>query len=170
MVPPQQARRAYQVLDSWNTIPGLVDGRIDPANLAEWVERAREQSREVDRLGICDDRIGHMLALSSVRENGVSSIGEDGAWPAESVRDIIDRIASEALDDGFRVGLYNARGAVWRGPGGQQERELAERYRRWAGQIAGRWPRTGALLRRLAQIYEREGRLWDIDDELRDLD
>lgn len=169
-VPPQKARRAYRVLDSWNTIPGLVDGRIDPANLAEWVERAREQSKEVDRLEICDDRIGHMLALSSVGENGGSSIGEEGAWPPESVRDIIDRIASEALDDGFRVGLYNARGAVWRGPGGQQERELAERYRRWAGQIAGRWPRTGALLRRIAQIYEREGRLWDIDDELRDLD
>jgi hypothetical protein len=155
------ARRAYQVLDSWSIIPGLVDGRIDRANLTEWVERAREQSKEADRLEICDDRIGRMLSSSS--------IGEDGVWPAELVRDVIDRIASEALDDGFRVGVYNARGAVWRGPGGQQERELAEKYRRWAGQIAGRWPRTGALLRRIAQIYEREGRLWDIEDELRDL-
>jgi hypothetical protein len=142
-VPPQKARRARQVLDSWNTIPGLVDGRIDPANLAEWVDRAREQSKDAARLEICASRIGHML---------------------------IDRIASEALDDGFRRGLYNARGAVWRGRGGDQERELAEKYRRWAGQIAGRWPRTGALLRSIAGIYESEGRLWDIDDELRDLD
>ena len=153
-VPPQRALRAYHVLDRWNTIPGVVDGTIDRASLVEWVERAREQSKEADRLEICDDRIGHMLASSSIRENGACSIGEDGVWPAEPVRDVIDRIASDALDDGFRVGVYNARGAVWRGRGGGQERELAEKYRRWAHHIAGRWPRTGTILRRIAQGYE----------------
>jgi hypothetical protein len=161
-VPPGMAQRAYEVLDSWNTIPGLVDGRIDRASLMEWVEQAREQSKEADRLESCDDRIGRMLSSSS--------IGEDGVWPAEPVRDVIDKIASDALDQGFRVGVYNARGAVWRGPGGQQERELAEKYDRWAGQVAGRWPRTAAILRRISQGYEAEGRRWDIDHELRDLD
>lgn len=169
-VPPQMAQRAYHVLDSWNTIPGAVGGKIHRASLVEWVERAREQSKEANRLEICDDRIGHMLASSSIRENGECSIGEDGAWPAEPAREVIDRIASDALDDGFRIGVYNARGAQWRGRGGGQERELAQKYRRWAGQISGRWPRTGTILRRITQGYEAEGRHWDIDDELRDLD
>jgi hypothetical protein len=63
-VPPQMAQRAYNVLASWNLIPGLVDDRIARASLVEWIERAREQSTEADRLEIYDDRIGHMLASS----------------------------------------------------------------------------------------------------------
>ena len=169
-VSPQIAQRAWQVLDSWNVTPGSIGDRSDRASLVEWVEVVREEAKEVDRLEKCDDRIGHMLVWSSICEEGLTSIDEDGAWPAEPVRDIIEGIASEALDSGFRLAVHNARGAVWRGPGGQQERELAEKYRRWAGLIAGRWPRTGTILRRIAQDYESEGRSWDIDQELRDLD
>jgi hypothetical protein len=36
--------------------------------------------------------------------------------------------------------------------------------------MAGRWPRTAAILRRIAEIYITEGRQWDIDAELHDLD
>ena len=124
-VQPQMAERAYRVLDCWKRIPGSsTDGTIDRSSLEEWVEQARQLSRESDRLEICENRIGHMLSSAP--------IGEDRAWPAEPVRDIIEGVASDALDDGFRIGVYNARGATWRRArcGGGQERELAEKYRR----------------------------------------
>jgi hypothetical protein len=160
---PQIAERAYRVLDTWKRIPGsTTDGTIDRPLLSEWIEQARRLSRKSDRLQICENRIGDMLSSAP--------IGEDGAWPAEPVRDVIDRVASDALDDGFRIGVYNARGATWHAGGGGQERELAQKYRRWASQITGLWPRTATILRRIADGSESEGRSWDIDDELRDRD
>ena len=96
-----------------------------PPALSSGSSGLASKSRKADRLEICDRMIGHMLALSSIRQNGASSIGEDGAWPAEPLRHIIERIASEALDYSFQMGVYASREVVWRGRGGGQERELA---------------------------------------------
>jgi len=62
----------------------------------------------------------------------------------------------------------NARGVTSRGvyDGGQQERELAGRYRDWAKATAGSWPRTSRVLRRLAEDYERDAQREDERAEL----
>lgn len=39
----------------------------------------------------------------------------------------MEELKSESISIGARTSLYNARGAHWRGEGGDQERELAKK-------------------------------------------
>ncbi|HEY1296669.1 MAG TPA: hypothetical protein VGJ60_26620 [Chloroflexota bacterium] len=45
--------------------------------------------------------------------------------------------------------------------GGVQERALQTRYLTYAQQVNARWPRTAAMLRRLASTYREEARMED---------
>jgi hypothetical protein len=68
---------------------------------------------------------------------------------------------------GFRVGTYNARGAVWRGEGGGQERDLAARYRARAGELAIEYPYMSNVLEDLARSYDHDARWHDTDSVVR---
>jgi len=58
--------------------------------------------------------------------------GTDGIWPNEAVRDVLEEVSTKEIAVGMSIGLYNSRGVQWRGPGGQQERDLAAQYRDWS--------------------------------------
>jgi hypothetical protein len=66
------------------------------------------------------------------------------------------------------IQIYNNRGMVSKSPleGGVQERNLAEKYSRYVAATVDRWPRTAAVLRRVAVQYIREGRHSDLRAEL----
>lgn len=156
-----RAARAHALLDVWKTPPGtMVDGRIDDAALNTWIEEARRLAREVDRLEICDQQIGRLLSYAPT--------GTEGVWPQEAVREVVEKLASDHLDTGMAIGIYNSRGVVSRAPldGGNLERDLAERYHRFATALADAWPRCARLARRVAEIYEREARSEDVRAEL----
>ncbi len=72
----------------------------------------------------------------------------DGVWPATPVRDAIEALASSAVEDGFKAGVYNGRGVTKREylEGGEPEFILAEKYAAWATAVADKWPRTAAVL------------------------
>jgi hypothetical protein len=65
-------------------------------------------------------------------------------------------LRSEDISSGAHTGLYNARGAHWRGEGGGQERELADKYR------AAKLPQfthpfvSSSLLMSMVKTYERK--------------
>ena len=90
--------------------------------------------------------------------------GADGLWPHESVRTVIEQLASAALEDGFRAGVFNKRGAFSKNPfeGGVQERALAARYRAWGEAMAAASPRTAAVLLDVADGYERQAHREDV--------
>jgi hypothetical protein len=136
------------------------DGSIDAAALAEWVRVARLELADSDRADIGDEQIGQALSASPE--------GADGIWPAEPVRNLIEAIGSTSMEAGLHVGLVNGRGVTSRGvyDGGAQEREIASRYRDWARHAAPIWPRTGRVLRLLAEAYERDAREHDLRAEL----
>jgi hypothetical protein len=71
---------------------------------------------------------------------------DDGTWPTEPVRSMIEDLGSSDFEDGLRIGSFNKRGPTARGltDGGRQEYELAERYAEWAGRVGDRSPRTAA--------------------------
>ncbi len=48
--------------------------------------------------------------------------------------------------------------------GGAQERGFASKFRGYAQQVRSRWPRTAAMLNRIADCYEREARHFDEED------
>jgi hypothetical protein len=148
---------AYVVIHEWRYLPGSIDGGvIDAGQLTEWVRSARLAFLDSGRTAIGDEQIGEILASSP--------IGEDGVWPAEAVRELIESIGSRRMDAGLHIGRKNRRGTTSRGlfDGGNQERALENTYREMAAKIATRWPRTARLLRGIADSYQSEAR--DNDD------
>ena len=144
-------------------VPGRTDdGAVDYETLTAWVNEARRLCAERGRGGIGDDFIGQLLSRAPV--------GDDGIWPCEPVRELLEQVASQNMENGFDVGTHNRRGVTSRGAfdGGGQERTLVEEYRRQANEIAARWPTTAGLLRRIAESYNREAQWHDRDAEERD--
>jgi hypothetical protein len=69
---------------------------------------------------------------------------------------------------GASIGVYNARGVHWRGEEGGQERELADKYRKWgqALQVTHSFV-ASKLLMDLAKTYEQEAGQHDIEAGIR---
>ena len=99
-----------------------------------------------------------------------SPVGNDGIWPHEAVRNIIEKIKSPQLDLAIRIGKQNARGMTSRSPwdGCKQERELATKYYGDAKKIELTYPRTAEILRSIARDYDNDARRQDWDSELHD--
>jgi hypothetical protein len=155
-----RALLAYELLSGWRRPPGLNDGLIDAAHLDGWVDEARRRLAESNRAAIGDQLIGQVLSGSPV--------GSDGAWPAEPVREVIERLKTDDLEAGLHMGRFNQRGVTTRGPlsGGDQERSIKVRYEADAAKLAARWPRTAAFLRGFASTYERDATREDLQAEL----
>ncbi len=155
-----RAERAHRLL-LWLTwycrrFPGRRDdGTVDPKILERFVDQARELARAAGRLTICEQTLGQLLARSPE--------DPDGHWPCEPVAALLDRPELGEVRRGFVIGVFNARG-VRSGKldeGGNQERELAERFRSRARAWSARCPRTAATLRRIADRYEAEAVRFD---------
>jgi hypothetical protein len=154
--------RAYQLLTSWNRIPGHDGGSVDGASLEQWIKEARRNCAAAGRAAVGDRHIGSMLAHAPAEA--------DAVWPAIPVRDAIEVFRSADIERGVLTGLIQKRGPTWRAmnDGGDQERELSAHYRRSSEATRIDWPRTSAMLERIAQYYEGEGRQHDQDVEKRD--
>jgi hypothetical protein len=93
--------------------------------------------------------------------------GVDGVWPHEAVRRLIEDLESQHIETGIEVEVSNSRGFTSRGvfEGGDQERQLSQQYQASAESLQTRWPRTAAMLRRIADHYEWAARRHDDDAE-----
>jgi hypothetical protein len=112
----RRATNAYHLLSSWGHVPGLdSDGRIDAAQLRQWVDEANRLLREARRLRAGQDHLGKVLVSAPA--------DPDGTWPPEVVRDLLEDLQNEVTVDGFYVEVLNRRGMTSRGPedGGAQE-------------------------------------------------
>jgi len=161
----QRVYLAYKLIATWKTVPGSDDsGKIDYQKLKSWVNKARELCKETERLEICDNRIGQVLAHAMLDKNS--------NWPPEEVCKIIDETKSKELDNGFSIGIYNKRGVVTKSPfeGGKQERILAEQYRKYSNRWTTQYPRTSAILKKIAEGYEDEAKKEDEEAKKRYLD
>ena len=156
------AQNGYRLLSSWKKVPGMgADGQIDGDAMRAWVATARKNLEEADRLEVGEINIGHVLSHAPV--------DADGSWPAEPVRELLEELQSERIEDGLSTQIFNNRGTTVRLPeaGGDQERDLAKQYRGWGSQFSGRWPRIAVVLRGLADTYESQARQVDSEAEYR---
>ncbi|WP_205950659.1 HigA family addiction module antitoxin [Pantoea stewartii] len=156
------AQRGYRLLEAIERIPGQdkVTKEEQHEKLAEWVATIRRSCAELDRAEIADVCLGKLFSNAPA--------GEDGVWPNEAVRDVMENLRSEDISSGAHTGLYNARGAHWRGEGGGQERELADKYRAWAEALQFTHPFvSSSLLMSMVKTYEREAEQQDTDAGIR---
>jgi transcriptional regulator with XRE-family HTH domain len=154
------ANQAYRLLRLWDVIPGTrADGTIDGAELEAWIKEARKLAHEKGRGNVADQKIGELLSASKV--------GADGIWPDVQVREVIEAVRSRDLETGVMIGKLNRRGVTSRayGAGGEQERQLAKKYREWSKATAFDWHRTSGILENLAKDYERQAKAHDEDAE-----
>ncbi len=149
------ARAAYRLLSEFTAVPGVHDGQIDAEILSAWIEVVRAIAKEDDRSEIADEFIGHLLAYAPP--------DPDGAWPHRVVRDLIEEVSSTHLETGIDTERFNIAGrpharALY--GGGSRERDIAEQFRDWSKK-AGAWPRTRAMLERIAESWDRFAAMQD---------
>ena len=147
----QLAERGLRLFESIGRIPGQDKPTKEERRekLAEWVATVRQSCAELGRADIADFCLGTLFSAAPV--------GEDGVWPNEAVRDVMEDLQSGYINRGAHVGLYNARGPHWCKEGGDQERELADMYRTWAEALQLTHPFVSStLLRSMVDTYERQ--------------
>ena len=126
---------------------------IDFDELKQWLDLTRKLLKQFDRVDIGDEKIGELLANSPP--------DEDGLWPCRPVCRALESISSDHIITGFEVGIKNLRGVQIRDEGGQQERNIAQRYRECAHERRFEFPFVGKLLDRIAESFEKEAKWWD---------
>lgn len=151
----------YHLLKTWQLVPGHHDdGRLDADALGSWVRQARQLLAASGRFAIGDQMIGHVLRYGPPVA--------DGIWPDVAIRNVIEEIGSDNVELGIQIEVLNSLGASYRGltDGGAQERSLVSRYTAYADAVTDRWPRTAAVMRRIARTFEGRGRQEDTTAEL----
>jgi len=151
------AEVAYRALKGCRRVPGtLPDGTVDGGVLADFVDACRSRCADAGRGEVGDLLLGGILAWAP---------GDaDGSWPCIAVRDVLERPGLEDLRQDFSTGVRGTRGVTSRDPwtGGDQERDLEQRYRGYASACRMSHPLVAATLDEVADSYCREGE-WEDD-------
>ncbi|WP_305802643.1 hypothetical protein, partial [Thiolapillus sp.] len=151
---------AYHLLNQIKKIPGTDEnGHIDKEALVSWIEQARQLLHKHARGNIGDQYIGQLLARAPE--------GENGMWPCEAVCEAIEKTASSGIGQGFSRSVYNSRGLHWLGKGGEQEYELAAKYRTWAERLSFDYPYVARVLEDIAGAYECDAAWQDTEADVK---
>lgn len=155
------AGAAHKMLRQTARIPGTeADGSINVDALLRWLKEARGLCAQVGRVEIGDLMIGELLSKAPAEE--------DSTWPCRAVCEALDTVASEDIARGLIIGKRNARGVVTRSvdEGGNQERELAEKYQHWAQVRRVDYPFASRAINNIATSYERDAEHQDTQSKL----
>jgi hypothetical protein len=148
------ARAAHDLLDQIKKTPGTnQNGQIDSAELRSWIRSVRNLCRKHARADIGDQWLGQLLAKAPAAENG--------EWPCEAVCQVMEEEAAPQIAIGFEIQVHNSRGVVCRGEGGEQERELANKYQTTAETLRFDFPYVASLFDSIASSYTQEAFYWD---------
>lgn len=99
----QAASRAYSLLDKMRLVPGTAkDGSVNENELRAWVQETRRLAKEHSRGDVCDIQIGQLLSAAPA--------DEDGLWPCEPVRNVLEEVSSPKIGEGLYLGVHNSRG------------------------------------------------------------
>lgn len=140
-----RAHLSYELMEMFKSLPGFKNsGEVDKEYFTDWMLKALNGCREMNRGIIGEQEIGKLLSYSP--------IGTDGAWPHEIVRDFIEKYYTGNIEKGFCIGRYNQRGAYTR-TGGKEERKLAQDYYSYADRFRIRWPKCAAIMRSIGDDY-----------------
>jgi len=131
---------AYQVLQELHVPPGVDGNEVDGDVLTAWSVEVRDRLASTGRTRGADEALGRLLAFVPA--------GEDGVWPAEPVRELIEWFASSGFDDSLVMSRFRSTQ-----PGGWMAAGVAADGDDPTYEAIGdRWYRTGAVLRHLREL------------------
>jgi len=159
-----RANIARETIESWTILPGLQDdGSLNEEQLSKWVETARTAYTDSGHTTAGDLQVGLLLSRTPS--------DSDGLWPHIAVRNLLENLRNNVIDQHIPMGVYNGRGVVSRGltEGGVQERKLSEHYKKLSDATKVKWPRTSAMLLSMAEWYESDAKREDISADLNEL-
>ena len=154
-----RATISYDLLSEFKIIPGLHEEKIDVQELSGWAMQVRALTADKGLDDIGDLRIGFVLAYAP-------QDADEPFWPPSAVCQVIEALASEQIERGFALECFNKRGTYSKGinEGGDQERELAKRYKAWSDATL-KYPRTSAMLIAISEDWVRNAERADIEAE-----
>jgi hypothetical protein len=98
-----RAMSTYQLLNSWDSIPGVSEqGDIDSNRLESWIGKSIKMAEKDGRLEPADINIGQML--SKYPETS------DKNWPPNEICNIHQKLNSETINRNFSIATFNKRG------------------------------------------------------------
>ena len=145
-----RAGHAYQLLNSFTTLPGTTDrGLFDGQAFVAWVNAVKKSAKESGHLEVALHQAGAVLVHSPP--------DSDGLWMHRDIAGVLNREDMTELRAGYSIAIYNSRGVHNVDPTGKPEQELALKYDRRADEIENvGYHRLAATLRELAATYRRE--------------
>ncbi|NFD83133.1 trypsin-like peptidase domain-containing protein [Clostridium botulinum] len=120
------------------------NGDIDLNELKEWVKNFKDKLDEQKQSKLLGDELGRLFAYSPV--------GNDGYYPHESVREIIEELADERLRNSYVITERNKRG-VYSPDAGKTEKEIALKYKENADQIRILYSESAKIYDELYKSY-----------------
>ena len=144
------ATNAWRLLHEWETPPGMQeDGVFNADHFTEWLQRVKAICSESGHLEVALINIGEVLIHSPADPSGL--------WIHRATAEALNDRDTGDMRDGYRTGVYNARGVHWVDPTGKSEKELADQFRHKAEEVenAG-FQRLAVTLRSLADGYKHE--------------
>jgi hypothetical protein len=156
-----QAENAYHALDLWRIVPGQNEnGEIDLDILRKWVSEVRQKCQDNDRIDICDQYIGQILA----KNQKVKSY----EIPDNAILEILNEDISEHIKTGFAIQFSNNRGvhSIDINDPGKGARDLAESCRGISQELLILYPKVSAIYASIAKSYEDESKWQNDQSEL----
>ena len=155
-----RAMNVFRLLNSWKRVPGSrSDDSVDGKALRNWLKSVKKLAKNESMRTMSDLKIGAVFAYARPES--------DSTWPCIPVRDAIEEFGSEALAEGFEVGIMNRREAYTKAidEGGNQEHDLAQLFHGWAEASRIEWPKTATSLQRIGDYYGAYARREDAEAE-----
>jgi V8-like Glu-specific endopeptidase len=129
--------------------PCDINGDINLEELKEWVNKFKDKLEEQKQSNLLGAVLGKLFAYSP--------IGKDGYYPHESVREIIEELADEALRNSYEIAEQNKRGG-YTPDAGKTEKEMALRYKENADGVRILYSETAKIYDNLYKTYYRESK------------
>lgn len=130
--------------------PGEINGKIDKEILCKWVSHFKELLNLQKQTSLFKSEIGRLFAFSPV--------GEDGCYPHEHVRELIETYYDDELSSSYSIAEFNKRG-VYTFDAGEGEKRLAELSKENANKIRIKFPKTATLYDIISRNYFKQAKM-----------
>ena len=144
------AINAGRLIRMWKTPPGMdINGDFEDSRFKLWLESVKKVCGETGHLEVALEHVGHVLINTPP--------DPDGLWINRTVAEELNKMDSEEMRKGYRVGRYNSRGAHVVDPTGKTENKRANECKHLAEELDNaRYPRFAGTLREIAELYDSE--------------